>query len=432
MRKIVLAAQAAALVVVCGCGVHSPSIRVQNEPSPVKDTSLVPQMTPLSGGRILLSWQRPLKTGGYAFELAVRHENYWSEVRTIASGPNLSMFSADLPGVAVLPGEKLLAYWELKDTRDGDPYATAIQTAISADEGKTWGAAAQPYGETFAGQHSFLSWFPASDGLGLLWLDADERSRVRHASMREVGSRNNEVMGSMGSVGLRYAALNAEGQVTRDLFVDPITCECCPTSASVASSGPVVVYRGRQDPPGTKPSEVMNDRPTVRDIYITRLQEGRWTKPHLVHADNWVINACPDNGPAVDASGNAVAVAWWTGANDAPKVQVAFSFDAGDTFGRAIHVDSAKAEGQVTLALLPGGDAAIIGWLENGQTWARWVSARGVTGPPVALGRSPRHSRLPKWVVQGDNVLATWTSKQDEATQVMISRLNFSSVRTGE
>ncbi len=100
----------------------------------------------------------------------------------------------------------------------------------------------------------------------------------------------------MGSIGLRYAALNTRGEVAHDFFVDPITDECCPTSAAVTGRGPVVVYRGRQEVPGTRPSEVSPNRATVRDIYITRLQGGQWTKPHTVHADNWVINACPDNG----------------------------------------------------------------------------------------------------------------------------------------
>jgi len=398
------------------------SISAQTLHSPVVGIGLVPQVTPLAAGKTLLSWQTPLNGGGYAFEMAVHQGDAWSEVRTIATGPNLSMFSADLPGVAELPGGALLAYWELKDSRDGDPYATAIQTSISRDEGRTWSPAVQPYGDALAGQHSFLSWFPDNDGLGLLWLDADERSRVRHASMRSGAQANED---TMGSVGLRYAALGPEGRVMRDFFIDPITCECCPTSASVTSHGPVVVYRGRQESPGTKPSDVRDDRPTVRDIYITRREAGRWTKPHLVHADNWVINACPDNGPAVDASGNAVAVAWWTGSDDTPKVQVAFSSDAGDTFGRAFRVDSAKGEGQVTLALLPGGDAAVVGWLENGQTWARWVSSKGVAGRPIALGKSPRHSRLPRWVVQDRSVIAAWTSKANELPHIQVSRLKL-------
>ena len=423
IRMLSKAAWLAAVLSLAACRQSPLSISVQVERSPVAGAGVVPQLTRLHDGRILLSWQKPLPAGGYSFEMAVQEASEWSGTRTISSGPNLSMFTADLPAVAELPGGSLLAYWELKDARDGDPYATTIQTAISTDEGRTWSKATQPYGEAFSGQHSFLSWFPSKDGIGLLWLDANERSKARYAS---VVSGSPKADSNLGSIGLRYAALNANGEVTHEAFVDPITCECCPTSAAVTARGPVVAYRGRQEPAGTRPSEVRADRPTVRDIYLTRLEANGWTKPHLVHNDNWVINACPDNGPSVDAIANHLAVAWWTRSNDDPKVQVTFSQDSGDTFGQAIRVDSGKAEGQVTLALLQGGKAAIVGFLEEGQTWARYLTATGSMSPAVSLGPSPRHSRLPKWIADGNrSVVAVWTTKQNELPRINVSRIRW-------
>ena len=411
-----------AMAALSGCREPVPTLHLQNEPSPVSGAGLVPQVTMLPQGRLLLSWQRPLPDGGYAFEMAIRTAERWSEVREIAAGPDLSMFTADLPAVATLPGGDLLAYWELKDDREGDRYATTIETATSSDEGRTWHKTPKPYSEALPGQHSFLSWFPSTEGVGLLWLDADERSKIRHAAMQS-GMAD---MQNMGSIGLRYAALNARGQVTFNSFIDPITCECCPTSATLTEKGPVVVYRGRRDPPGTKASEVQTDRATVRDIYIARLELRGWTKPHVVHADNWVINACPDNGPSVDAIGNHLAVAWWTRSDDDPKVQVAFSSDSGDSFGRATRIDLGKGEGQVTVTLLPGGKTAIVGWLEEGQTWARYVTATGAMSARVGLGRSPRHSRLPRWILAGErSVIAVWTAKQTEALQIKVSRIGF-------
>ena len=419
--KMLLAGYLALVTFFCSCSKTPRTISVRRMKSRAPDGSLVPQVTRLSGGRVALSWQERLQGSGYTFAMAIRSRDEWSSVRTIATGPNLSMFSADLPGIAELPDGALLAYWELKDSRDGDPYATAIQTSVSRDEGRTWLPPVQPYGDALAGQHSFLSWFPSSDGLGLVWLDAQQRSLVRHAAMLHDDAGKSE----MGAIGLRYAHLNLHGDLTQDAFITPITCECCPTSAAVSARGPVVVYRGRQDPPGTKPSEVRDDRATVRDIYLTRLTDGKWTKPHLVHADNWVINACPDNGPAVDAAANSVAVAWWTRAYNTPKVQIAFSRDAGDTFGHAIRVDAGKAEGQVTVALLPGSQAAVVGWLEEGQVWARYVASSGVSGPAVALGYSPRHSRLPRWLAAGKGVVAVWTSKVGDITHVEFSQLDL-------
>ncbi len=407
--------------VLSGCRRHAAELVVHEERSPTAAASLVPQMTAWADGRALVSWQRPLAGGGYAFEMAVQNGAQWSEVRTIAEGPKLSMFTADLPGVATLAGAKLLAYWEVRDDR-GNRYATVIRTAISTDEGRSWIAASTPYGDELAGQHSFLSWIGRKDGIGLLWLDAQARSQVRHALM-EKGMEEGHT--DLGSVGLRYASLDAEGQLKSEQFVDPITCECCPTSAATTDRGAVVVYRGRQEAPGTLPSEVHDDRPTVRDIYIVRQQDGAWGRPHLVHKDNWVINGCPDNGPAVDALANHIAVAWWTRSNEQAKVQVAFSADAGESFGSAFRVDAKNGEGQVTLSLLRDGHSAIVGWLENGETWARSVSDTGAMSQPAALGLSPHHSRLPHWIRNGDgSVTAVWTSKRDGVTHLQISRID--------
>jgi len=93
----------------CGCQRPVRSLRVEQETPPVAGTSLVPQATRLSSGRLLVSWQRPLESGGYSFEMAIRNGKSWSEVRTFASGKNLSMFTADLPAVVELPNGNLLA-----------------------------------------------------------------------------------------------------------------------------------------------------------------------------------------------------------------------------------------------------------------------------------------------------------------------------------
>ena len=411
-----------ALAILSGCHKGAPTLHIRTEQTPTSDASIVPQATRLAQGRILVSWQRPIPFGGYSFEMAIRSGEQWSEVRQIASGGNLSMFSSDLPAVAQLPGGKLLAYWELKEATKDDPYATSIQTATSTDEGRTWGPTKTPYGKALAGQHSFISWFPNDQGIGLLWLDADERAKVRLVSMGTQTHSDD----MMGSIGLRYASLDSRGNEMSDSFIDPITCECCPTSAAVTQRGPVVVYRGRQEAPGTQPSEVNPYRATVRDIFITRLQGNQWTKPHRVYADNWVINACPDNGPAVDANGKNVVVAWWTASGNQPKVQVAFSADSGDNFGNPIRVDARQGEGQVTVALLPRGKAAVVGWLEDGQTWARYVRATGETSSPVALGPAPFHSRLPRWIANNnDSVTAVWTRKDQKDPRVSVSRISF-------
>ena len=255
MNRLLSLLIAAGAGLFAGSGMSAPKLEVIREANPTLKASLVPQATALGGGRILVSWQRPLAKGGYSFEMAVRDTaGKWSEVRTVDEGANLSMFSADLPAIAKLTDQRLLAYWELTDKRDGDRYATSIETAISDDEGRTWKRTPRVYRDALAGQHSFLSWFAAQDGIGLLWLDANERSKMRQAAMSR---REHDATSDLGSVGLRYALLDVDGRVKREAFVNRITCECCPTSAAVSTRGPLAVYRGRQETPGTLPSEVI-------------------------------------------------------------------------------------------------------------------------------------------------------------------------------
>jgi len=132
--------------------------------------------------------------------------------------------------------------------------------------------------------------------------------------------------------------------------IDDRVCECCPTAAALTSEGPIVAFRDRS-------------QDEIRDIAVSRLVDGRWSEPAAVHRDNWQINACPVNGPALGASGRDVAVAWFTVAEDLGHVFVAFSSDAGRTFGAPVRVDDVSALGRVDVELLPDG-AAIVSWIE--------------------------------------------------------------------
>jgi hypothetical protein len=144
-----------------------------------------------------------------------------------------------------------------------------------------------------------------------------------------------------------------------------------------------------------------------------------------VHADNWVIDSCPANGPAIDAIGREVVVAWWTMAGGEPHVSLAFSNDAGDTFGQPIRINAKPAAGQVTVVMLDEGRAAIIGWLEEQQAWTRWVGRDGLLGAPLALGRAPARTRLPRWIAEEDAVLALWTSQVGDDRTTQLTRLTW-------
>jgi hypothetical protein len=385
--------------------------------SPVPIDSIVPQVLKASNGDIILSWLEPLSTKGYAFRMAIGHEGSWSDPRTVSTGEDICMFQGDLPGVAEMRDGSLLAYWQLSDRTNGDRYATTIRVALSKDGGLTWSNPMTPYQNAHPGQHGFISAFPVDANMGLIWLDAEQQQFL---PAKDRGKESWK-----GAIGLRYASVNAKGHSSTGSFIDPITCECCPTAAAVTARGPVVVYRGRREPQNAKPTEVDVYKPTVRDIQISRLENGQWTRPRPIFNDNWVINGCPDNGPAVDAAGNRIVVAWWTGGGNQPSVKVAFSSDAGDTFSPPIRIDNGAGAGQVTVTWTEDRRGAVVGWLEKNNVWARLVSQDGSTGPPVMLG-SAAGRRLPKWVTTPEGVLAVWTMRvEDGKRSVRVARLKL-------
>jgi hypothetical protein len=170
----------------------------------------------------------------------------------------------------------------------------------------------------------------------------------------------------------------------------------------VTSDGPIVAYRDRS-------------RDEIRDVYVTRRVSGKWTVGAPVHSDNWKIDACPVNGPSIAAAGRRVAVAWFTAANDSARVKLAFSDDAGATFGAPVRVDGGNPAGRVDVIMMEDG-SALVTWIERtgGDTAAvrsRRVHNDGKVGPATTIASSSakRASGFPQLAVSGSDVFFAWT-----------------------
>jgi hypothetical protein len=133
-----------------------------------------------------------------------------------------------------------------------------------------------------------------------------------------------------------------------------------------------------------------------------------------LHSDGWEMAGCPVNGPQIDARGNQVAAAWFTGAKNQSIVNVAFSEDGGKVFGKPIRVDSGAPMGRVELLLLPDNDALVV-WMEGmgnaAQVSARRVSSSGRLGRIVKLADSSaaRSSGFPRAALIGARAYFAWT-----------------------
>ena len=360
--------------------------------SPATGDAREPELSATADGRIILSWVEKLDGKRYALRTALRDQAGWSEPRTVAEGDNWFVNWADFPSAIALKDGSLAAHWLVKS--GSATYAYDVNIALSRDGGQTWTKPIVPHLDNTQTEHGFVSLIPLNDGrLGAIWLDG--------RNMKGMKDDHDEGKPLSVSMTLRYAAIDAAGKISDEAQLDERVCECCQTAATLSSDGVVAVYRDRSQ----------NE---VRDIYTVRKTNDTWETPRAVYADNWEINGCPVNGPAVAASNRNVAVAWFTGAAGKPTVKVAFSADAGATFGNPIQVDDGETLGRVDLLLLPD-NSALVCWLsgtaEGGAIKVRRVRADGTLGPPAVIAKTDisRSSGFPRMALLGDEVHFAWT-----------------------
>lgn len=376
-----------------GCNRHSNySLVIRPADSPATGDSREPELTTTANGRIILSWVEKVGEKRYALRMATRDQASWTEPRTIGEGENWFVNWADFPSVIALNNDSLAAHWLVKS--GAATYAYNVNIALSNDGGKTWSEPIVPHLDNTATEHGFVSLVPLSDGrLGAIWLDG--------RNMKDMKDEHDERNPLPVSMTLRYATIDGSGKISDDAQLDERVCECCQTSAVVTSDGVFAVYRDRSQ----------NE---VRDIYSVRQARGGWVSPKTVHPDNWEINGCPVNGPAVAAEGRNVVVAWYTGEGGKPHVKVAFSTDAGATFGSPIQVDDGETQGRVDVLLLPD-NSALVCWLsgtpEGGEIKVRRVEANGSLGAPAVIARTDisRSSGFPRMARLGNEVHFAWT-----------------------
>jgi hypothetical protein len=388
-----------------------PTLDVHEVESPAGADSREPELFTTPDNRVLLSWVEKAGEKRYALRFAARDAAGWSEARTAAEGENWFINWADFPSVVALPGGSLASHRLVKSGHG--TYAYDVQVSLSKDGGKNWGAPVVPHSDKTLTEHGFVSLIPLPDArVGAVWLDG--------RNLKDVKEGEEEKGPLPVSMTLRYAAVDADGRVSDEALLDERVCECCQTSAALTSEGPVVVYRDRSET-------------EVRDIYVVRRQGDGWSAPRPVFADDWEINGCPVNGPSVAADGRRMVVAWYTEAGDAPRVKVAFSDDAGATFGGPVQVDDGDVMGRVDVLLLPEG-SALVCWMsgkaEGGAIKTRHVSYDGTLGPVAVVSRTDvsRSSGFPRMARLGEDIYFAWT----EFAKPARVRMAMAKLRSGE
>lgn len=261
--------------------------------------------------------------------------------------------------------------------------AAAIRVANSSDGGATFSHAATITPAGLTGARGWESAALADDGaLHAVWLDGRDRPRqdVYHAIWR----------GTDSPIETRVAAN---------------VCFCCKTA--IVSHGRDVYVAWRHLFGGG-----------VRDIAVARSPDGGATfaAPVRVSVDNWKIDACPDDGPAmaVDARG-VLHIVWPTLVHDAAGDRIAIfaaeSTDGGATFTPRRRVDTATASAAHPRLALGAAGAAVV-WDELAEGGRHAYVRVGERGQPIAIGVGA--SSYPAVAATGGTYLVGWIEQNGE------------------
>lgn len=361
----------------------SPVITPTDPPAPAGSTApAIAAESPTPGAsdhpEILMTWLEPGASGGRLRFSRLAGKD-WSEPITIAEGIS-PLDPGDRPSLTVIDTQ---AVRRTLIARTGDVVAR------SGDGGRTWTRLP-------VSRLPFASFAGGDEGGYAFWLAASGD-------------------GSAKLLGTRI--------LTGESLLDPLVSSGSATAAAMTWDGPIVVYRDRgADGAGA--------------IAVVRRQDAQWTSPHPVYGDEWPAARTPASGLDVAALKRQVAAAWCSESPSRSRLFVAFSGDAGRTFGAPVEVDGGVGDrspsGPVAVALDDNADALLL-WMaaatpaEVTLNLAR-VTPNGRRGEEIVLAKGPAtlFGGAPQIVRAGGRVAVTWL--EDSPGRVRAAEIPLSGV----
>jgi hypothetical protein len=216
----------------------------------------------------------------------------------ISEGSNWFVNWADIPALVVLDNGDWVAFWLERNDPDM-PEGYDIRVVRSIDRGKTWSSPMSPHRDGTKTQHGFVSMIAdGEDRVLMSWLDG-RRAADAAAGATSHAAHDHE----SAPMSLRSAVIDRAGNITREYEIDNRTCSCCQTDMARGNEQKLIVYRDRTEA-------------EIRDISVAINSLGRWEAPSVVHDDQWKIEGCPVNGPAIAANGERGLIFWPTVTDD--------------------------------------------------------------------------------------------------------------------
>ncbi len=404
------------------------------------------------GGFVVAAWAASFPTGvsdiyasvsrdgGMTFELPTRVNSTPGDARVNGEQP---------PRVALTPGATgdpaVTVFWTSKGAS-----GTALLTSRSTDGGRSFSPSVLVPGSDAPGNRGWQA--IAADGYGRLhamWLDHRELAATDTAKPSG-GTHNHAGHGTLATATTATAASvdKTDGVAMAErskLYIGilnglsataprPITggvCYCCKTALALGSGEKVFaawrhVYQGN-----------------MRDITFSMSGDGgrTYSRPVRVSEDQWQLNGCPDDGPAMVVDDRQrVHVAWPTVVSETGEPVKAL-FHAlspdGRGFGTRTRVPTQGSANHPQVALARDGSIAIV-WDEVVGGLRRIGLARGLVDRSgrIELTRQRLDGRpgageaddsgnagvYPVVAPVGDHVLVAWTSNTASQSTIRLMR----------
>ena len=367
----------------------------------IKNPSQLNSQTPnlFSKDNVLwMSWLRTIDSTDY-----LRYARYkngtWSKRTSAAKGRDWFVNWADFPAIATNGGNvltnilqksdsgaytydvKLNLITSLKNSLKPDTHAVKRDFLLHTDGTKS--------------EHGFVSLQPYGEkSFYAVWLDGrNTGAGMDHDSHSSTG----------GAMTLRGAVISEKGEISREEELDNCVCDCCQTDLIVTTDNQIIAaYRDRSDD-------------EIRDIKIKKWNEASgWSEAIKVGDDNWKIAGCPVNGPALSAYDTNYAVAWFSAANDVPKVQLSFGKTMNTELGAPISINSNPTMGRVDVVMVSNTEA-VVSWIEDkgDDTLIQLlkVNKNGSKGEVFTVSKTnaARASGFPRMAVIDDNLMIAYT-----------------------
>lgn len=370
---------------------------VQEMESPARAGSSLPHLV-TTETTTLLSWVTTQADTLSTLQYSRWEDNSWQKPDTIVQGGDWFVNWADYPMLTENRGN----LWShiLKKSTEGT-YSYDVKMNLRPKEAKEWTTNMDLHTDGTPTEHGFVSAVPYKDGFFVNWLDGRNTLENEH--------------GERGAMTLRAGLVSTTGELLKEWELDARTCDCCQTTAAITDNGPVVLYRDRSED-------------EIRDIYVVRQVNGEWTAPKSLHDDHWQIKGCPVNGPRAAAMGNNLAVAWFTGAAQRPRVQVAFSDDGGEEFQEPIVIAEGKVMGRVDVVWLDKTSAAV-SWMQAEGKSAMFhvvkVSTKGNVSKKqvITTMEGSRKSGFPQMEKVDGQLVFAWTQQRDTTSTIRMAKI---------